>query len=159
VLVYRNVSPTTGTAPAALTSRSASRPSAYSTLFEIEGVGISDGKLYFNTNRANSTAPTTEFTCSTATSRRSGGAAATAGRIGQRAGRGTRRPDVCPYSRAQAPRNADGVAKPTGRAISGTDCVSSGTRNARSRSRPFEDERGPLVRQPAAPVGDLQHAP
>ncbi|MGX7676332.1 hypothetical protein [Plantactinospora sp. DSM 117369] len=55
VLVYRNVSPTTtGTAPAATDLSFRITSSAYSTLFEIEGVGISDGKLYFNTNRANS---------------------------------------------------------------------------------------------------------
>ncbi|MEV4619993.1 hypothetical protein AB0J74_14960 [Asanoa sp. NPDC049573] len=54
VLVYRNVSPaTTGTAPAATDLSFRITSSAYSTLFEIEGVGISDGKLYFNTNRAN----------------------------------------------------------------------------------------------------------
>ncbi len=54
VLVYRNVSPTTtGTAPAATDLSFRITSSAYST-FEIEGVGISDGKLYFNTNRANS---------------------------------------------------------------------------------------------------------
>ncbi|WP_230690322.1 hypothetical protein [Catellatospora paridis] len=55
VLVYRNVSPTTtGTAPAATDLSFRITSSAYSTKFEIEGVGISDGKLYFNTNRANS---------------------------------------------------------------------------------------------------------
>lgn len=55
VLVYRNVLPTTtGTAPAATDLSFRITSSAYSTLFEIEGVGISDGKLYFNTNRANS---------------------------------------------------------------------------------------------------------
>ncbi|MEV0719605.1 hypothetical protein [Asanoa sp. NPDC050611] len=54
VLVYRNVSPTTtGTAPAAGDLSFRITSSAYTT-FEIEGVGISDGKLYFNTNRANS---------------------------------------------------------------------------------------------------------
>ena len=54
VLVYRNVSPTTtGTAPAATDLSFRITSSTYST-FEIEGVGISDGKLYFNTNRANS---------------------------------------------------------------------------------------------------------
>ena len=54
VLVYRNVSPTTtGTAPAATDLSFRITSSAYTT-FEIEGVGISDGKLYFNTNRANS---------------------------------------------------------------------------------------------------------
>lgn len=54
VLVYRNVSPTTtGTAPAATDLSFRITSSAYSTKFEIEGVGISDGKLYFNTNRAN----------------------------------------------------------------------------------------------------------
>ncbi|MEE6305871.1 hypothetical protein V1634_03355 [Plantactinospora veratri] len=53
VLVYRNVSPTTtGTAPAAADLSFRITSSAY-TFFEIEGVGISDGKLYFNTNRAN----------------------------------------------------------------------------------------------------------
>ena len=55
VLVYRNVSPTTtGTAPAATDLSFRITSSKYSK-FEIEGVGISDGKLYFNTNRANST--------------------------------------------------------------------------------------------------------
>ncbi|MFI5894930.1 hypothetical protein ACIA5D_33005 [Actinoplanes sp. NPDC051513] len=54
VLVYRNVSPTTtGTAPAATDLSFRITSSAYST-FEIEGVGLSDGKLYFSTNRANS---------------------------------------------------------------------------------------------------------
>ncbi|WP_422773222.1 hypothetical protein ACN28C_10020 [Plantactinospora sp. WMMC1484] len=54
VLVYRNVLPTTtGTAPAATDLSFRITSSKYSTLFEIEGVGISDGKLYFNTNRAN----------------------------------------------------------------------------------------------------------
>jgi hypothetical protein len=54
VLVYRNVSPTTtGTAPAASDLSFRITSSAYSTSFEIEGVGISDGKLYFSTNRAN----------------------------------------------------------------------------------------------------------
>ena len=54
VLVYRNVSPaTTGTAPAATDLSFRITSSAYSA-FEIEGVGISDGRLYFNTNRANS---------------------------------------------------------------------------------------------------------
>jgi hypothetical protein len=53
VLVYRNVSPTTtGTAPAA-TDLSFRITSSKYTAFEIEGVGISDGKLYFSTNRAN----------------------------------------------------------------------------------------------------------
>lgn len=55
VLVYRNVSPTTtGTAPAATDLSFRITSSAYPTKFEIEGVGISDGKLYFSTNRANS---------------------------------------------------------------------------------------------------------
>ncbi|GLY23824.1 hypothetical protein [Micromonospora sp. NBRC 101691] len=55
VLVYRNVSPTTtGTAPAATDLSFRITSSAYSSKFEIEGVGISGGKLYFNTNRANS---------------------------------------------------------------------------------------------------------
>jgi len=54
VLVYRNVSPTTtGTAPAATDLSFRITSSAY-TKFEIEGVEISDGKLYFNTNRSNS---------------------------------------------------------------------------------------------------------
>ncbi|WP_232343983.1 hypothetical protein [Actinoplanes awajinensis] len=53
VLVYRNVSPaTTGTAPAA-TDLSFRITSSKYTAFEIEGVGISDGTLYFTTNRAN----------------------------------------------------------------------------------------------------------
>jgi hypothetical protein len=53
VLVYRDVSPTTtGTAPAATDLSFRITSSKYST-FEIEGVGISDGKLYFSTNRAN----------------------------------------------------------------------------------------------------------
>ncbi|GHJ48970.1 hypothetical protein Cs7R123_63120 [Catellatospora sp. TT07R-123] len=52
VLVYRNVSTTTtGTAPAATDLSFRITSSAYSVKFEIEGVGISDGKLYFNTNR------------------------------------------------------------------------------------------------------------
>ena len=51
VLVYRDVTPaTTGTAPAATDLSFRITSSAYSA-FEIEGVGISDGKLYFNTNR------------------------------------------------------------------------------------------------------------
>jgi hypothetical protein len=55
VLVYRNVGPTTtGTAPAATDLSFRITSSAYSVLFEIEGVGISDGKLYFSTNRASS---------------------------------------------------------------------------------------------------------
>ncbi|MBB5868109.1 hypothetical protein F4553_001488 [Allocatelliglobosispora scoriae] len=54
VLVYRNVSPTTtGTAPAATDLSFRITSSKYSTKFEIEGVGISDGKLYFGTNRSN----------------------------------------------------------------------------------------------------------
>lgn len=54
VLVYRDVSPTTtGTAPAAGDLSFRITSSAY-TFFEIEGVGISDGKLYFSTNRSNS---------------------------------------------------------------------------------------------------------
>jgi hypothetical protein len=54
VLVYRNVSATTtGTAPAASDLSFRITSSAYSTNFEIEGVGVSDGKLYFSTNRAN----------------------------------------------------------------------------------------------------------
>jgi len=54
VLVYRNVSSaTTGTAPAAADLSFRITSSKYSK-FEIEGVGVSDGKLYFNTNRANS---------------------------------------------------------------------------------------------------------
>lgn len=53
VLVYRNVSPaTTGTAPAADDLSFRITSSTYS-MFEIEGVGISGGKLYFNTNRSN----------------------------------------------------------------------------------------------------------
>jgi hypothetical protein len=53
VLVYRDVSPTTtGTAPAASDLSFRITSSAY-TFFEIEGVGISDGKLYFSTNRSN----------------------------------------------------------------------------------------------------------
>jgi hypothetical protein len=54
VLVYRDVSPTTtGTAPAARDLSFRVTSSMY-TFFEIEGVGISDGKLYFSTNRSNS---------------------------------------------------------------------------------------------------------
>ncbi|HEX5200230.1 MAG TPA: hypothetical protein VFW27_09855 [Actinoplanes sp.] len=54
VLVYRNVTPaTTGTAPAATDLSFRITSSAYS-FFEIEGVGLSGGKLYFNTNRSNS---------------------------------------------------------------------------------------------------------
>jgi hypothetical protein len=53
VLVYRGVSPTTtGTAPAAGDLSFRITSSAY-TFFEIEGVGLSDGKLYFSTNRSN----------------------------------------------------------------------------------------------------------
>ncbi|WP_436535872.1 hypothetical protein [Actinoplanes sp. HUAS TT8] len=53
VLVYRDVTPaTTGTAPAA-TDLSFRITSSKYTTFEIEGVGISDGKLYFGTNRSN----------------------------------------------------------------------------------------------------------
>lgn len=53
VLVYRDVSPaTTGTAPAAGDLSFRVTSSLYK-LFEIEGVGISDGKLYFSTNRSN----------------------------------------------------------------------------------------------------------
>jgi hypothetical protein len=53
VLVYRNVTPaTTGTASAATDLSFRITSSAY-TSFEIEGIGLSDGKLYFNTNRAN----------------------------------------------------------------------------------------------------------
>ncbi|MBY8875768.1 hypothetical protein K7640_28470 [Micromonospora sp. PLK6-60] len=52
VLVYRDVSPaTTGTAPAATDLSFRITSSAYPVKFEIEGVGLSDGKLYFNTNR------------------------------------------------------------------------------------------------------------
>jgi len=51
VLVYRNVSPaTTGIAPAASDLSFRITSSVYK-FFEIEGVGISDGKLYFSTNR------------------------------------------------------------------------------------------------------------
>ena len=51
VLVYRNVSPaTTGTALAARDLSFRITSSTYS-FFEIEGVGLSDGKLYFSTNR------------------------------------------------------------------------------------------------------------
>ncbi|MBE1488310.1 hypothetical protein [Plantactinospora soyae] len=54
VLVYRNVSPTTtGTAPAATDLSFRITSAAYAIKFEIEGVGLSDGKLYFSTNRAN----------------------------------------------------------------------------------------------------------
>ncbi|MEV0269497.1 hypothetical protein AB0H43_12010 [Hamadaea sp. NPDC050747] len=53
VLVYRNISPTTtGTAPAASDLSFRITSSAYTT-FEIEGVGLSGGILYFNTNRSN----------------------------------------------------------------------------------------------------------
>jgi hypothetical protein len=53
VLVYRDVSPaTTGTAPAASDLSFRVTSSVYD-FFEIEGVGISDGKLYFSTNRSN----------------------------------------------------------------------------------------------------------
>ncbi|MEV6965245.1 hypothetical protein AB0M47_09015 [Hamadaea sp. NPDC051192] len=53
VLVYRNVTTaTTGTAPAATDLSFRITSSAYTT-FEIEGVGLSAGTLYFNTNRAN----------------------------------------------------------------------------------------------------------
>ncbi|WP_290863245.1 hypothetical protein [Hamadaea sp.] len=53
VLVYRNISPTTtGTAPAASDLSFRITSSAYTT-FEIEGVGVSGGILYFNTNRSN----------------------------------------------------------------------------------------------------------
>lgn len=54
VLVYRNVTPsTTGTVKSASDLSFRITSSAY-TKFEIEGVGLSGGKLYFNTNRANS---------------------------------------------------------------------------------------------------------
>ena len=53
VLVYRDVSPaTTGTAPAASDLSFRVTSSLYD-FFEIEGVGLSDGKLYFSTNRSN----------------------------------------------------------------------------------------------------------
>ncbi|NUT33974.1 MAG: hypothetical protein HOV79_12960 [Hamadaea sp.] len=53
VLVYRNVTPATrGTALPATDLSFRITSSAYTT-FEIEGVGLSGGKLYFNTNRAN----------------------------------------------------------------------------------------------------------
>jgi hypothetical protein len=53
VLVYRDVSPaTTGTTPAASDLSFRITSSLYN-FFEIEGVGISDGKLYFSTNRSN----------------------------------------------------------------------------------------------------------
>ncbi|MCP2322317.1 hypothetical protein HDA40_000824 [Hamadaea flava] len=53
VLVYRNISAaTTGTAPAASDLSFRITSSAYTT-FEIEGVGVSGGVLYFNTNRSN----------------------------------------------------------------------------------------------------------
>jgi len=53
VLVYRDVSPsTTGTAPAAGDLSFRVTSSVYK-FFEIEGVGLSDGKLYFSTNRVN----------------------------------------------------------------------------------------------------------
>jgi hypothetical protein len=52
VLVYRGVSPsTTGTAHSA-TDLSFRITSSMYDFFEIEGVGISDGKLYFSTNRS-----------------------------------------------------------------------------------------------------------
>ncbi len=55
VLVYRNVSPsTTGTVASASDLSFRITSSKYSSKFEIEGVGLSGGKLYFNTNRANS---------------------------------------------------------------------------------------------------------
>lgn len=51
VLVYRGVSSaTTGTAPAASDLSFRITSSVYK-FFEIEGVGLSDGKLYFSTNR------------------------------------------------------------------------------------------------------------
>jgi len=51
VLVYRGVTPaTTGTAPAAGDLSFRITSSVYK-FFEIEGVGLSDGKLYFSTNR------------------------------------------------------------------------------------------------------------
>lgn len=53
VLVYRGVTPaTTGTAPAASDLSFRITSSKYTT-FEMEGVGISDGTLYFNTNQSN----------------------------------------------------------------------------------------------------------
>jgi hypothetical protein len=56
VLVYRNVTPaTTGTALAATDLSFRITSSAYPVKFEIEGVGLSGGKLYFNTNRESST--------------------------------------------------------------------------------------------------------
>lgn len=54
VLVYRNVTrDSTGTVPAATDLSFRITSSAY-TKFEIEGVGISGGQLYFSTNRSNS---------------------------------------------------------------------------------------------------------
>lgn len=56
VLVYRNVTPTsTGTLTSASDLSFRITSSKY-VKFEIEGVGISGGKLYFNTNRATSSA-------------------------------------------------------------------------------------------------------
>ena len=56
VLVYRNVTPSsTGTLTAASDLSFRITSSKY-VKFEIEGVGISGGKLYFNTNRATSSA-------------------------------------------------------------------------------------------------------
>jgi hypothetical protein len=56
VLVYRNVTPSsTGTLTSASDLSFRITSSKYSK-FEIEGVGISGGKLYFNTNRATSSA-------------------------------------------------------------------------------------------------------
>jgi hypothetical protein len=56
VLVYRNVTPdSTGTLTSASDLSFRITSSTYSK-FEIEGVGLSGGKLYFNTNRATSSA-------------------------------------------------------------------------------------------------------
>ncbi|MEQ4305416.1 hypothetical protein ABNF97_29230 [Plantactinospora sp. B6F1] len=61
VLVYRNVSPTTtGTAPAATDLSFRITSSAYPEMFEIEGVGLSGGKLYFNTNREKASGATSD---------------------------------------------------------------------------------------------------
>lgn len=55
VLVYRNITlQTSGTVTSDPDLSFRITSSAYPSLFEIEGLGISDGTLYFNTNRAKS---------------------------------------------------------------------------------------------------------
>ncbi len=56
VLVYRNVTPSSTGTLAAANDLSFRITSSKYVKFEIEGVGLSGGKLYFNTNRATSSA-------------------------------------------------------------------------------------------------------